>query len=120
MGPDSLDRHQLAGFDDRERGFSRLVEFERGADGVRAILRYEQLRVATAEQPSQDDALQLLIRTLQAQGYRQLRTQLNARAGAYLGSQEPWVEYPDEDRTGRPARGVLATLRKWFHPRLMP
>ena len=111
MGQDALDRHQLAGYDDRERGFSRPVEFERSVEGFQAILRYERLRIATEPQPSQDEALRLLVRTLQAQGYRQLRTQLNCHNGIYLGSQELWIEYPDSPS---PAHGVLAKCMNWL------
>ena len=38
---ESLDKHQLAGLDARERGFSRPVVFERVEESYRAILRYE-------------------------------------------------------------------------------
>ncbi len=34
---EELDKHQLAGLDNRERGFSRPVEFERVEEGYRAI-----------------------------------------------------------------------------------
>lgn len=95
MGEEGLDKHQLAGLDDRERGFSRPVGFERVGEGYRAVLRYETVRFATDIHPTQDDALTVLIQTLQAQGYRQLKTQRSFRDGVYLGSQELWVEYPD-------------------------
>ena len=92
---DGLDKHQLSGLDNRERGFSRPVEFERVGEGYRALLRYETVRVTTETHPTQDEALTSLIQTLHAQGYRQLKTQMSFRNDVYLGSQELWVEYPD-------------------------
>ena len=67
MDGGGLDKHQLAGLDNLERGFSRPVEFERVGEGYRAILRYETVRVTTEEHPTQDDALTILIQTLHAQ-----------------------------------------------------
>lgn len=110
-----VDRYQLAGLDDRERGFSRPVEFELGWDGYRAILRYERTRVTTDLCTSQEEALQVLIKTLQAQGYRQLRTQVSVRRSVYLGSQDLWVEYPDpQPEPG--SKGVLARIAGWWRP----
>ncbi len=109
-----LDKHQLAGLDERERGFSRPVEFERAGEGFRAVLRYEAVRVTTDPHPTQDGALHVLIRTLQTRGYRQLKTQMSFRNGAYLGSQELWVEYPDPDTA---PHGLWAKLVGWFTPR---
>ena len=117
MGQDGLDRHQLAGFDHRERGFSRLVEFERAGEGYRAILRYESTCVCTEPHPTQDGALLTLIQTLHAMGYRQLRTQVSFRNGLYLGSQEMWVEHPDPLQPEPEPRGFMARLMSWFHPR---
>jgi hypothetical protein len=117
MGQDSLDRHQLAGVDARERGFSRPVEFERTEEGYCAILRYESIRVATSRFPTQEDALRTMVQTLQTQGYRQLRTQRSYRKGVYLGSQEPWVEYPDESQPEPGSPGFIARLLSRFRPR---
>ncbi|MBM4138231.1 MAG: hypothetical protein FJ244_01925 [Nitrospira sp.] len=115
MMESELDKHQLAGFDDRERGFSRSVEFERAEDHYRANLRYEFVRVTTDPYPTQDHALTVLIQTLQRQGYRQLRTQKSYCNGIYLGSQELWVEYPDPQRE-EPVKGLLKTIMGWFRP----
>ena len=115
MTDEPLDKHRLAGFDHRERGFSRPVEFERAGERYRAILRYESTCIVTDAHPSQDAALQVLIETLQAQGYRQLKTQRSFRNGVYLGSQELWVEYPDQSRPGPPS-GWLRRLISWFSP----
>jgi hypothetical protein len=109
-----LDKHQLAGLDDRERGFSRPVEFERDGDGYRAILRYETLRVRTEAYLTQNEALTILIQTLQSHGYRQLKTQMSFRDGLYLGSQELWVEYPDPPEAMPEQRGLLGRILSWF------
>jgi hypothetical protein len=116
MGQPGLDRHQLAGLDERARGFSRQIEFEHIVEQYRAVLRYESFRVTTDPHPTQDLALHALIKTLHAQGYRQLRTQMSFRNGTYLGSQELWVEYPDPQTEPEP-RGLLATIADWFRPR---
>jgi hypothetical protein len=111
---EALDKHRLAGLDNRERGFSRPVEFERAGEGYRAILRYESTCVITEPHSSQDAALLVLIQTLHAQGYRQLRTQLSFRNGTYLGSQELWVEYPDPPHSDQNRSGLLGKMLCWF------
>src|SRR4051794_37906186 len=98
MSDQTQEQYQLAGFDARERGFSRPVVFEHTDGGCQAILRYETTRVVTNAQATPLAALEELIRTLQGQGYSQLRSQLSVRQGTYLGSQEPWIEYPDPVR----------------------
>ncbi len=117
MGQEPFDRHQLAGLDDRERGFSRPVEFERAGDHYRAILRYETVRLSTDLQPTQDVALLTLIQLLHDHGYRQLRTQVSFRNGVYLGSQEMWVEYPDPPQPEPEPSSFIARLVSWFRPR---
>jgi len=112
-----MDKHQLAGFDEHVRGFCRPVEFEHTEGGVRAILRYETLRVVTEARDTQATALEELIRTLHRQGYSQLRSQLSVRNGAYLGSQEPWIEYPDPERTLEQSGGWLGRLLRCFQRR---
>ncbi|MFO0700929.1 MAG: hypothetical protein U0236_17035 [Nitrospira sp.] len=114
MGQGGLDKHQLAGLDTRERGFSRPVEFERDGDGYRAFLRYETVRVTTEVHATQGEALTMLIRTLQAQGYRQLKTQLNFHNGEYLGSRELWVEYPDPQQLEPERSGFFDRIKSWF------
>lgn len=118
VGEEVLDKYRLAGLDERERGFSRSVEFERAGEYYRAILRYESTCVVTEPHAKQDVALLVLVQTLQAQGYRQLRTQMSFRHGTYLGSQESWVEYPDPPQSDQPVSGLLEKLRNWFrHPK---
>ena len=116
MGQVRLDKHQLAGLDSRERGFSRPVEFERAEDGYRAVLRYEAVRVTTDSYSTQDEALVGLIESLHAQGYRQLKTQLSFRDDVYLGSRELWVEYPDPPHTEPEQSGFFDRIRTWFRP----
>ena len=59
-------------------------------------------------------AMEELIRTLQGQGYSQLRSQLSVREGSYLGSQEPWIEYPDPPRGTAQEVGWLKRLFRCF------
>jgi hypothetical protein len=70
--------------------------------------------VATEPHHTQDAALLTLIRTLQSQGYRQLKTQQSFRNGVYLGSQELWVEYPDPPEAEPERAGLLAKALGWF------
>lgn len=116
MGEGGLDKHQLAGLDYRERGFSRPVEFERAGESFCAILRYETVRISTEPHPAQDAALLALIQALHQQGYRQLRAQVSFRNGIYLGSQEMWVEYQDPVPPPKP-EGLLSKIIGWFRPR---
>ena len=108
------EKHQLAGFDARERGFSRPIVFEQTDGGYQAILRYETTRVVTTAQATPGAALEELIRTLQGQGYSQLRSQLSVREGTYLGSQEPWIEYPDPASATEQQGGWLKRLFRSF------
>jgi hypothetical protein len=109
------EKHQLAGFDTRERGFSRPVVFEQADGGYQAILRYETAYVTTTTQHTTGAALEELIRTLQRQGYSQLRSQLSVQGGTYLGSQEPWVEYPDPVRQPETSDGLIGKFFSWFN-----
>ncbi len=104
------EKHQLAGFDVRRRGFSRPVVYEGADEGYRAILRYETARVVTIVHATPGAALVELVRVLHEQGYTQLRSQLSVREGIYLGSQEPWIEYPDPVRDREQERGWLKRL----------
>jgi hypothetical protein len=108
------EKHQLAGVDGRERGFSRPVVFEQADGGYQAILRYETTRVATTPHDTPGAALEELIRTLQGQGYSQLRSQLSVREGTYLGSREPWIEYPDPARQPETSDGLISKFFTWF------
>jgi hypothetical protein len=114
MGLEGCDKHQLAGLDDRQRGFSRPVEFERVGESYLAVLRYETVRVATEPLQTQDAALLAMIQILQGRGYRQLKTQKSFSSGLYLGSQELWVEYPDPPEVEPERPGFLARVLSWF------
>ena len=117
MSDQAQETHQLAGFDARERGFSRPVVFEQAGGEYQAILRYEATHVVTTAQDTPGAALEELIRTLQGQGYSQLRSQLNFRNGTYLGSQEPWIEYADPERKPEQEDGWLKRLIRCFQPK---
>jgi len=114
MALDSVERHQLAGLDLRERGFSRPVEIESTESGFRALLRYEATRVVTEDRGAPGTALEELIRILQAQGYSQLRSQLSVKDGTYLGSQAQWIEYPDTARESPQTVGLLGRVLGWL------
>ena len=114
MSEQTQEKHQLAGFDARERGFSRPIVFAQADGGYQAILRYETTRIVTTTQVTPGAALEELIRMLQGQGYSQLRSQLSVRAGTYLGSQEPWIEYPDPARGMEQQGGWLKRLCRSF------
>ena len=114
MSDQAQEKHQLAGLDTRERGFSRPIAFEQGDGGYHAILRYETTRVVTAAYDTPRAALEELIRILQEQGYSQLRSQLSVHEGAYLGSQEPWIEYPDPPRQPETPDGLISKFFGWF------
>jgi hypothetical protein len=113
MSLEGCDKHQLAGLDDRVRGFSRPVEFERAGESYRALLRYETVRVVTELFQTQDAALLAMIQILQSRGYRQLKTQKSFSNGLYLGSQELWVEYPDPPEAEPARAGFLARMLSW-------
>ena len=114
MSDQVQEKHQVAGFDERERGFSRPVVYKQADGGYQAILRYETTRVVTTAQATPGAALEELIRTLQGQGYSQLRSQLSVREGTYLGSQEPWIEYPDPPRATEQEGGWLKRFFRSF------
>jgi hypothetical protein len=114
MSDQAQEKHQLAGFDALERGFSRPVVFEQTDGRYQAILRYETTRVVTTVQDTTGAALDELIRTLQGQGYSQLRSQLSVREGTYLGSQEPWIEYPDPAHGTEEQGGWIKRLFRCF------
>jgi hypothetical protein len=107
---DCIEKHQLAGLDARERGFSREVELERVGTAYRAVLRYETAQITSDGHATEVVALQELIRQLHACGYAQLRSQLSFRGSTYYGTREPWIEYPDPDRATGPQSGILSRL----------
>ncbi|HJU05590.1 MAG TPA: hypothetical protein VJ692_10605 [Nitrospiraceae bacterium] len=118
MPDDVVEKYQIAGLDERERGFSRLVDMEQVEDLYRAVLRYEKTTVITDAHKTTDRALMHLVELLRERGYTQLKSRLNFRGAAYLGSQEPWIDYPDPDRAPelaiRPISEQLARRTGWI------
>ena len=114
MPKDIVEKHQLAGLDEHERGFNRAVELERDGDRYCAALRYETTLLMTDGCTTHADALVELIRLLHARGFRQLRSQLSFRDNTYFGNREPWIEYPDPESTVRSPDSILARLFGWL------
>ena len=112
MADDTPEKHLMAGLDERERGFSRSVEIERREGAFRAIFRYETLALESAGAGSAAAALAEMVRLLQERGYRQIRTRLIFLGGAYLGSQELWVDYADPERPPGAAGGWAGLVRR--------
>ena len=115
---DVVEKHQVAGLDEKERGFNRQVDVERIDEGYRAILRYEQTVVETASCDTSLQTLDELVRMLRERGYTQLRSRLNFKGSAYLGTQEPWIEYPDPNAPSNYEAGIpdeqLARRTGWI------
>ena len=111
MGEGPIDKYQMAGTDERERGFNRPVGVQFDGRAYRATLQYERTSLTGESLESQDAALQQLVRLLQERGYRQLRSQLSFRSGEYRGNQEPWIEYADLEAkaVGFPGFGDLVS-----------
>jgi hypothetical protein len=107
--PDIVEKHQVAGLDEKERGFNRQIDVERSEGSYRAILRYEQTLVETAACETPGQTVDELVRLLRDRGYTQLRSRLNFKGAAYLGTQEPWIEYPDPEA---PAESSEATAHE--------
>lgn len=106
MTGEVIEKHQMAGVDDRERGFNRPVGVQFGDNAYRATLHYERTFVAGESSETKEAALRELIRALHERGYRQLRSQLSFRGTQYLGNQETWVEYPDPESPGTGPMGL--------------
>jgi len=114
MANEAREKHLLAGLDERLRGFTRTVDIERREGAFRAIFRYEALVVESAGAESAAAALAEMVKSLQERGYTQLRTRLNFLGGAYLGSQETWVEYPDPERPAEPVGRLVGLVRRMW------
>lgn len=104
-----VERHEVAGLDDRDRGFSRMAELHAEDHGYRSWLRYEGIVVTSQPSDSPRGAVSQLVAALHAKGYTQLRTRLSFKGEEYLGSQEPWVEYPDP-----PPKRVATRFGDWL------
>ncbi len=112
MADDVAEKHLLAGLDERERGFSRAVDIARREGVFRATFRYEALVLESAGAENAAAALAEMVRLLQMRGYRQLRTRLIFLDGAYLGSQELWIEYADPERPPEAAGGLPGLVHR--------
>jgi hypothetical protein len=104
---DVVEKHQVAGLDEKERGFNRQIDVERIEGGYRAVLRYEQTLVETGACETAVHAVDELVRVLRDRGYTQLRSRLNFKGAAYLGTQEPWIEYPDPNAPPESFEGTM-------------
>jgi hypothetical protein len=107
MSNEIVERYQISGLDERERGFSRLMDIERVDGDYHAVLRYEKTIVETEGCDTSDAALSRLISLLHERGFSQLRSRLNFHGAAYLGSQQPWIEYPDPSRPMEDEPGAI-------------
>src|SRR6266511_5378747 len=112
MANEVREKHLLAGLDERARGFTRIVSVEQRAETVRASLQYETLLAVSADADSPAVALADLVRKLHGRGYTQLRSRLTFAGGAYLGTQEQWVEYADPERAPEAEGGLFGLMRR--------
>ena len=87
--------YQIAGLDDRERGFNRQAPVEVSPEGVQLHLRYETFQLVIGPVSTEEQALQKLVQELHRRGYSQLRHQRLFVGERYLGTQEAWVDHPD-------------------------
>ncbi len=108
------ERHELAGLDDRERGFSRIADLVPDAQGYVARLQYERTLVVGERSDTAGGAVAHLVLALHTRGYRQIRSRLSFKGEEYLGSQEPWVEYPDPPPPPRGVGAILSKVMGWF------
>ncbi len=111
-----LNRYQLSGFDDRDRGFTRDIELRQSDGQFLAVFRYEHVRIATGPHETERAALLNLIQQLQKNGYTFLRSRLHFRGDQYLGNQEPWEAHPDAKSHTLFTWLAGALSRLWKHP----
>ena len=109
----SVNKYQISGCDDLERGFNRHIEIHNHNGEFLAIFRYEKFLLKTKPQHSEQAALAILIAQLQEHGYTQLRSRIHFRGEHYLGNQEIWEDHPDPDQPNWWARWREAFLRIW-------
>lgn len=112
MNPDTpLSRvYQIAGLDDRERGFNRQASVTESPEGFQVHLRYESVKITIGPVQTEEQALQGLVLELHGLGYSQMRYQRLFDGEQYLGSQEMWIDVPDPEKP--PASE--STWRRWF------
>ncbi|MEW6543580.1 MAG: hypothetical protein AB1411_08205 [Nitrospirota bacterium] len=109
-----IEKHHVSGLDERQRGFNRTAEINGSGEACRATFRYETTRIVTDWLPTRADALNELIRTLQARGYSQLRSRLSFQGPRYVGGQDFWIDYPDPDRPPEPIGKSVAGSAGWL------
>ena len=114
MPESQINTYQLAGVDDRERGFNRQVKVSASKGLSRAVIQYEALQMEGAPCETEETALGNLIQMLQQRGYTQLRTQLIFQGDRYLGSQELWKEYSDPNPSADSYGGSFSWIRRMF------
>jgi hypothetical protein len=112
MAGEAIEKYQLAGLDERQRGFSRPVDLHGDGASYRATFRYETVVLHGERCQATESALREMIRLLQRRGYTQLKSQLSFRGGQYLGNQEPWIEYPDDAEPAEEPVRVPGWLRR--------
>ncbi len=110
-----IEKHELAGVDDRERGFARTVELHWRDDDYHATFSYETIRLHGEPAETVAAALEALVRVLHRQGYHQIKTRLSFRGKEYLGSQNVWVDYADPQLPS-PLDRYWTWFRKWIRP----
>lgn len=89
--------YQVAGVDERDRGFSRQAEMRHLDGQYQAIFRYEKFLLKVEPQATEQAAIALLIAQLHERSYTQLRSRVHFRGEQYLGNQEIWDEHPDPE-----------------------
>ena len=108
-----MNKYQIAGYDNLERGFSRDIEIHNRNGEFFAIFQYEKFLLKAEPQPSEQAALATLITQLHERGYSQLRSRIHFRGEHYLGNQEIWEDHPDPDQPNWWIRWREFFLRIW-------
>lgn len=94
-----IEIHQLEGFDPQGRSFNRNAEVYRSDKGFSARFQYEGLSAESATFVTIAEAIADLVRKIQTQGFRKLRTRVNFKGKRYLAERQSWVDYPDPQET---------------------
>ena len=108
-----MNKYQIAGYDNLERGFSRDIEIHSHNEEFFATFQYEKFLLKAEPHPSEQAALATLITQLHEHGYSQLRSRIHFRGEHYLGNQEIWEDHPDPEQSNWWARWREAFLRIW-------
>jgi hypothetical protein len=90
-----IEIHQLEGFDPQGRSFNRNAEVYRSDKGFSARFQYEGRTAESASFVTITEAIADLVKKLQLQGFRKIRTRMNFKGKRYLAERQPWVNYPD-------------------------